>query len=293
MVSEVSTFETDLRVALGAQIHDDAIARAVYAALANVTWYHPATHQVYTCTFRYAGSLIAQMRGEGCYLDWYCGSPEGEVPDVLRRAMKKRGWIADALPDICDEGDCLRSAGCGWYDGTRRRLTCGQHRGTHVGKTAGAAAPTLPRNGCCMLPDDATIQAMTGEDLTRLAVRLGLMDRERYSHPADTGPGRYVTMSRMDLFAPHEEVAQAREMFWLLRTQCPTLLLSQSWVPGRRGGKEGYIEAFGGQGHWAAHYGVEGEAVALLRVACLAVAALGQREGAERREKPCVSPVST
>jgi hypothetical protein len=34
--------------------------------------------QVWSCTWRYAGGIVADMRGEGDYIDWYCSGIRGE-----------------------------------------------------------------------------------------------------------------------------------------------------------------------------------------------------------------------
>ena len=117
-------FEADLREALGEAIQDDWTAHAVWSALANVAWYHWGRRYRVGYSFRAAGALIATLRGSGTYLDWYCQSPEAVVEPSLRRAMKKRGWLADELPDLCDEPGCLADASCV----SRRRHTCYAHR---------------------------------------------------------------------------------------------------------------------------------------------------------------------
>jgi len=127
-------FEADLKAAIGDKILDDEIAKEVWCALANVDWYHPEEKQDYSCSWRYAGGLIAEFRGSGCYLDWYCCGQDGVVSEFVRRSMRKLGWIFDNTREVCDEPGCLKDAGCGWNDGTKSRYTCGEHMGKHMTK---------------------------------------------------------------------------------------------------------------------------------------------------------------
>lgn len=91
-------FEGDLAEALAERIKaDDAFAGATYAALCNVDWGHEKG-STYSCSWRYAGGLIAQIRGEGDYLNWYCYGGEGEVADEIETAMAEKGWTHDADP---------------------------------------------------------------------------------------------------------------------------------------------------------------------------------------------------
>lgn len=71
--------------------------------------------ETWSCSWRYAGGLVAELVGEGDYLNWYCsgmgglatydtGDPdefnsergyvkEGVVTDEIREDLKKLGWI--------------------------------------------------------------------------------------------------------------------------------------------------------------------------------------------------------
>lgn len=56
--------------------------------------------QYWDCSWRYAGGIIAHMRQEGDYIDWYCSGyhdapgivPEGAVTDELRADLLQLGW---------------------------------------------------------------------------------------------------------------------------------------------------------------------------------------------------------
>lgn len=56
---------------------DDVYAQHVYAALCNTEWQKADPWMIlkdehWSCTWRYAGGIVADMRKEGDYIDWYC-----------------------------------------------------------------------------------------------------------------------------------------------------------------------------------------------------------------------------
>lgn len=128
-------FEKDLREGLGDTIKDDEVAKNLWSSLANVDWYHPESNEKAGYSFRAAGALIAELRGEGGYMDWYCCGPYATVSDHIARVLKKRGWIYDDMPPICDEPGCLKNAGCGYptKDGGYR-TSCGEHHREYKAK---------------------------------------------------------------------------------------------------------------------------------------------------------------
>lgn len=92
-------------------------AQNLYAAMCNRdfqrndTWPR-LTDQVWSCSWRYAGGIIADMRGEGDYMDWYCSGirndgyqddldtvmpdshvSEGVVTDEIRADLFELGWL--------------------------------------------------------------------------------------------------------------------------------------------------------------------------------------------------------
>ncbi|MGI9450203.1 MAG: hypothetical protein ACR2QH_06155 [Geminicoccaceae bacterium] len=70
----------------------ELFAGLLYAALCNTTWRHVASDQVWHCSWRYAGKLVAGLRGEGSYLDWYCWGHEGELDEQVLLELEALGW---------------------------------------------------------------------------------------------------------------------------------------------------------------------------------------------------------
>jgi len=71
----------------------------LYAALCNNRFFYGDKEWV--CSWRYAGGIIADMRQEGDYIDWYCSGialnetgyvGESEVTDEIRLDLIKMGW---------------------------------------------------------------------------------------------------------------------------------------------------------------------------------------------------------
>ena len=88
-------------------------AQNLYAALCNQDWQRNDVwpllkDQRWSCSWRYAGGIVADMREEGDYIDWYCSGiqgepdedwvnlghvPEGTVTDEIREDFFKLGWL--------------------------------------------------------------------------------------------------------------------------------------------------------------------------------------------------------
>lgn len=96
--------------------NDKTYAQNLYAALCNIIWYKTTAFlpvlkgdNEWSCTWRYAGGLVAEIRDVGeDYMDWYCSGiaggdepdvdqkghvPEGEVADQIAQDLKELGWL--------------------------------------------------------------------------------------------------------------------------------------------------------------------------------------------------------
>ena len=101
------------------KVKDDKYAQNLYAALCNNDFQKndmmPILRgQTWGCSWRHAGGILADMREEGDYIDWYCsgirgdGSSEmppdgfvgeGYITDEVRADLKKLGWVVIDIPD--------------------------------------------------------------------------------------------------------------------------------------------------------------------------------------------------
>ena len=97
----------------------DAYAQNLYAALCNNEFQRQDIMPVlrddrWSCTWRYAGGIIADMREQGDYIDWYCSGmgsglgngdedgtkgyvSESVVTDEVRADLLRLGW------SVCDD----------------------------------------------------------------------------------------------------------------------------------------------------------------------------------------------
>jgi len=99
----------------------DSYAQNLYAAMCNMQFQKLDVmpilkDQRWSCSWRSAGGIIADMREKGDYIDWYCSGsggfasheldendqymekmkyvPEGQVTDEIKEDLKKLGWIS-------------------------------------------------------------------------------------------------------------------------------------------------------------------------------------------------------
>lgn len=98
-----NNLEWDLRTSdkLCTKVKDDEYAKKLYAALCNTDWIRieviPLLRQdpdkdMWGCSWRYAGGIIAHMREEGDYIDWYCSGMEGFIDPEVAADLKELGW---------------------------------------------------------------------------------------------------------------------------------------------------------------------------------------------------------
>jgi hypothetical protein len=85
-------FEMTVDRVLGAKTRASReTAVEMWSALANVDWKH-TDGDTASYTFRAAGDMIAAIRGEGDYMDWYCAGPTGVVSEEIAAALEAEGW---------------------------------------------------------------------------------------------------------------------------------------------------------------------------------------------------------
>ncbi len=65
-----------------AAVADDGLAQALYAAMCNRDWRLGDSDERWSCSWRAAGGIVADLRGRGeIYADWYCSGIGGDVED--------------------------------------------------------------------------------------------------------------------------------------------------------------------------------------------------------------------
>ncbi len=95
----------------------ESYAQNLYAAMCNNDFQKLDVIEVlkdnkWSCSWRYAGGIVAHMRGQGDYIDWYCSGirggvdfsgedeiydekklvPEGRITDEIRNDLQRLGW---------------------------------------------------------------------------------------------------------------------------------------------------------------------------------------------------------
>jgi len=65
----------------------------MWSALANIQWYYKDNKEDDGFSFREAGTVIAEIRGQGSYLDWYCSGPYAVVSEKISEGMAKHDWV--------------------------------------------------------------------------------------------------------------------------------------------------------------------------------------------------------
>lgn len=80
----------------------DEYAQNLYAALCNNDFMKLdilpiLKEQTWSCSWRYAGGIIADMKEQGDYIDWYCSGHEGKVTDEIREDLKTLGWAVVSI----------------------------------------------------------------------------------------------------------------------------------------------------------------------------------------------------
>lgn len=97
----------------------DSYAQNIYAALCNMQWckaelWPTLSEQYWSCSWRYAGGIVADMLQKGDYIDWYCSGMGGVAdydtdPDEW---AKQTGYVPESVVTEEIETDFRR---LGWY----------------------------------------------------------------------------------------------------------------------------------------------------------------------------------
>lgn len=74
--------------------NSEVYAQNVYAALCNNAWLKEGETHPYTCSWRHAGGIVADLVGKGDYIDWYCSGILAEPPFVVESKVTEE-IIAD------------------------------------------------------------------------------------------------------------------------------------------------------------------------------------------------------
>lgn len=97
-----------------AKVQTDRYAQNLYAAMCNMRWqksdvWPVLKDELWSCTWRSSGGLVARLQGQGDYLTWYCSGifgsdwgdgkdeiegyvPEGTVTDEIKVDLAALGW---------------------------------------------------------------------------------------------------------------------------------------------------------------------------------------------------------
>ena len=85
----------------------------LYAAMCNRTFqknevWATLKNQTWSCSWRYAGGIIADMRVQGDYMDWYCSGIGGVIggssessPEIEAEILAKKNYVPESV--ITDE----------------------------------------------------------------------------------------------------------------------------------------------------------------------------------------------
>ena len=90
------------------KVKQDYYAQNLYAAMCNMQWQRTEVFPIlkdefWHCSWRYSGGIVAGLRGEGDYLDWYCSGMGGfgvladETAEETARWIKEKGYVAESV----------------------------------------------------------------------------------------------------------------------------------------------------------------------------------------------------
>ncbi|MGN6268464.1 MAG: hypothetical protein ACTHM0_01055 [Sphingomonas sp.] len=85
-------FEAAVDRAVGDRVRSDgAYGADLWSALVDVEWHGPDGEAV-SYSSRTAGDLVAWVREEGDYIQWFCGDEPGVVVSWISDALATEGW---------------------------------------------------------------------------------------------------------------------------------------------------------------------------------------------------------
>lgn len=66
----------------------------LYRALCNNTWTFNDGYSLWKAEYswRASGAVVAEIHGEGDYMDYYCSDKEGEVSPEIEKDLNSIGW---------------------------------------------------------------------------------------------------------------------------------------------------------------------------------------------------------
>lgn len=109
MQTGIETFDLASELANDTEIcekvlSDKEYAKDLYRALCNMQWQKQEVmpvlrSELWSCSWRYAGGIVADLRQEGDYLDWYCTGGEGTVSNEIEDDLARLGWEPVEWPD--------------------------------------------------------------------------------------------------------------------------------------------------------------------------------------------------
>ena len=92
-MAQKDTFKNSLKSLQKLLQENDKLAQEMYAALCNTNWEQISGTEKYSCSWRYAGGLVAGLREKKeSYMDFYCSGGEGKVTPRISSLMSKLGW---------------------------------------------------------------------------------------------------------------------------------------------------------------------------------------------------------
>ncbi len=85
----------------------ESYAQNLYAALCNMEWrkrelWQELKEENWGCSWRYAGGIVADMRQEGDYIDWYCSGMGGlnreyDGEETNEQWQKRTGYVPESV----------------------------------------------------------------------------------------------------------------------------------------------------------------------------------------------------